>query len=152
MWSSVCGSVYVPLIRFSHVVRNPKNEKRHTVFRTVFHISVEREKRKTNCISYFRRISSIRKQKHGVRKTNFREYCLSCVTFNTEWEKRKTTSWTVFLIPRAQRKTKYGNTVRISFFVFFAAYGMRKTSGATVVFRFFRGEIVPEMRNAEKWT
>jgi len=50
------------------------------------------------------------------------------------------------------RKTKYGNTVRISFFVFLTAYGMRKTSGATVVFRLLLGEIMPEMRNAENGT
>ena len=42
------------------------------------------------------------------------------------------TSWTVFLIPRAQRKTKYG-----SCFVFLTAYRMRKTSCATVFFFVF---------------
>ena len=70
---TVLGSVYVPLIRFSHVVRNPKNEKRpffvfrmlyknrNTVFRTVFRIPVEHEKRRTKCVSHFPCISSIRK-------------------------------------------------------------------------------------------
>ena len=56
-------------------------------------------------------------------------------------EKRNTTSWIVFLIPRALRKTK-----NVSCFVFLTPHGMRKTSGATVVFRFFAS---PEMRNTK---
>jgi len=35
---------------------------------------------------------------------------LSCSHFVRYQEKRNTTSWTVFLIPHAQRKTKYGSS------------------------------------------
>jgi len=70
--------------RFFAFLSNAKNEKRN-VYR-IFHVYRQYENRKMACEK--------------------RIFCVSCVTFNTEWEKRKTTSWTVFLIPRAQRKTK----------------------------------------------
>jgi len=51
-----------------------------------------------------------------------------------------------------RKKNEIRYTVRISFFVFLTAYGMRKTSGATFVCRLLPCEIVPEMRNAENGT
>jgi len=136
---------------FSHScrTRKTKNELCIAFSTCIANTKIETRcaKNEFSCILYF----SCHIQ-YGMRKTENGPLCCFSHFLRYRENEKRHLGRTVFLITRAQRKTKYGNTARISFFVFLTAYGMRKTSGATVVFRLFRGEIVPEMRNAEKWT
>ena len=113
---------------FSHFCRTRKTKNELCI---AFSTCIANTKIETRCAKYF----SCHIQ-YGMRKTKNGPLC--CFSHFLRYrENEKQHLGPFFLIPRAQRKTKYGNTVRISFFEFLTAYGMRKTSGATVVFSSF---------------